>query len=416
MAWVTVAHFGVRVACCYQLMPLSDPKVRNLKPTDKLFKVADGHGLYVMVRPNGTKLWQMAYRFDGRQKTLSFGRYPAVTLAMARRRRESARALLAQNLDPSDEVRLAKANRKRDAADTFGAIADELIAKRAKEGLADTTLDKKRWLIGLVRPSLGNRPIKRITAPDVLAVLRKVEDRGTHETAKRLRTIIGEVFRYAVATARADIDPTYALRGALISPKVRHMPAITTRNAFSGLIRAIWNYRGDPSTMAALKLMALLYPRPGELRLAKWPELDFNSSTWVIPAARMKLRKEHRKPLSVEAVRILLDLRQLTGQGDWVFPSLLSRGKPISENTLNGALRRMGFTQDEMTSHGFRSSASSLLNESGLWNYDAIEAEIAHAGGDQIRRIYNRATYWDERARMAEWWAGQVEGMRAAGN
>ena len=390
-------------------MPLTDAKVRNLKPRDKPYKVSDGHGLYVLAKPNGSKLWQMAYRFDERQKTLSFGQYPAVTLAMAREKRTVARSLIARDIDPSQEAREKKRKKKLISATTFSLIADELIAKREKEGLSEATLRKKRWLIDIARPELGNMPIRRITAPEILAVLKTVEAKGNFETAKRLRTLIGEVFRYAVATTRADNDPTYALRGALITPKVKHLAAITNRDEFAGLVRAVWSYNGDPSSVAALKLMVLLYPRPGELRKAQWSEYDLNVATWEIPAERMKMRKPQRKPLSGMATKILLDLRDVNGAGDLVFPSLLSTGKPISENTMNIALRRMGFTQDQMTSHGFRSSASSLLNESGLWTSDAIEAELAHADKNKIRSIYNRATYWDERVKMADWWAEEIK-------
>ncbi len=219
------------------------------------------------------------------------------------------------------------------------------------------------------------------------------------------------MFRYAIATSRAEIDPTYGLRGALISPKVEHRAAIIDRDGFGALIRGIWEFEGsNPSTRAGLKLMALLYPRPGELRLAKWDEFDLVKGTWTIPASRTKMRRVHIKPLSKAALEILEQQRQYVGGEGYVFPSELSKGKPISENTLNGALRRMGLSKDEMTAHGFRASASSLLNEAGLWNADAIEAELAHIGADQVRKAYHRATYWEERVRMADWWANLILG------
>ena len=224
-----------------------------------------------------------------------------------------------------------------------------------------------------------------------------------------MRTVIGEVFRYAVATARAEIDPTPSLRGALIAPKVQHYAAATSQEAYDKLIRVIWAYDGGgPVVQSALKLMALLYPRPGELRLAHWEEFDLQKGVWTIPFARMKMRREHRKPLSTAAIDILQDLQAVTGHDGLAFKSLYARGRPISENTLNQALRRMGFTKDEATSHGFRSSVSSLLNESGKWNPDAIEAELAHVGADQIRKAYHRASYWDERVQMTEWWANEI--------
>ena len=240
----------------------------------------------------------------------------------------------------------------------------------------------------------------------------KVADgEGLYETAKRLRSTIGQVFRYAVATARVDADPTYSLRGALIAPKVSHMAAIINRDDFGRLVNAIWEYEdGAPATRAALKLMALLYPRPGELRLSIWEEFDLEKATWTIPAARSKMRREHVKPLPELAIGVLRQLNFETGSNYRVFPSAIARDKPISENTMNQALRRMGFEKGEHTSHGFRASASSLLNESGLWNEDAIEAELSHIGADHVRRAYHRAKYWDERVQMAEWWSEQIAG------
>lgn len=264
----------------------------------------------------------------------------------------------------------------------------------------------------LANADLGNRPIRDITATDILVPLRKQEERENYETARRLRSSIGQVFRYAVATARADTDPTFALRDALISPKVRHMAAATTQEDFAEVVQTIWTYQGGAElTRAALKLMSLLYSRPGELRLSHWQEFDLGKKVWTIPAERMKMRREHKKPLSEPVIGILGEIRELTGSDTRVFPSLTGRDRPISENTMNQALRRMSLSSDEMTSHGFRASASSLLNESGLWNPDAIEAELAHVGGDQVRKIYHRAEYWDERVRMADWWGSKVLGF-----
>jgi integrase len=260
----------------------------------------------------------------------------------------------------------------------------------------------------LAREDLGARQITEIKPADVQAELRSVEGRGNYETAKRLRTTIGEVFRYAVATLRAESDPTPVLRGALISPKVRHMPAITDEDEFGRLVRAIWRYEGRGGTAKALKLMALLFPRPGELRHARWSEFDFNKAVWTIPAERMKMRREHRKPLPPAALHLLIDLRGTSGPEDYVFPAMTNPERPMSENTMNGALERLGFPGAEMTPHGFRASASTLLNESGLWNPDAIEAELAHVDTKGVRSIYNRARYWAERVEMMSWWAGWV--------
>jgi len=391
-------------------MPLTDIQVRSLKPEAKPFRKSDGGGLFVEVRPNGSKLWRMAYRHGGKQKLLSFGAYPDTTLAKARAKRQQAKILLADGLDPMASAKAEQEQQRALSEHTFGKIADELVAKGEKEGLAARTIEKKRWVLSMAKADLGKLPIESITAAEVLAVLRKVEAKGNYETAKRMRSTIGQVFRYAVATARASNDPTFGLRGALITPKTVHLSALTDWEDFSGLIRAVWGYQsGAPETRTALKLMALLYPRPGELRQAKWNEFDFDAATWSIPKERMKMRRPHVKPLPAQAIDLLKELRLVNPAGDLVFPSAWANNKPISDNTMNTALRRMGFTREECTSHGFRASASSLLNESGKWSPDAIEAELAHVGADEIRRAYHRATYWDERVKMVQWWADKVE-------
>jgi integrase len=303
-----------------------------------------------------------------------------------------------------------------DSISSFDAIAKELLEKDEREHKAPATLAKKRWIIGMVSADLGKLPITEITAPAILEVLRKVEAAGNYETAKRMRSVISQIFRYAIATSRAEIDPTYGLKGALIALKVTHRAAITDRNNFAGLVRAIWDYDGAKEVQAGLKLLSLLYSRPGELRLAKWEEFDLKRGVWTIPAVRMKMRREHKKPLPGLAVVILTELNRVTGQSEFAFLSSWSKEKPVSENAFNGALRRLGFTKDEMTSHGFRSSASSLLNESGKWSPDAIEAELAHIGADEVRRAYNRALYWEERLQMTEWWAEEIQRMLGALN
>jgi integrase len=398
-------------------LPLTDTRIRNLKPEEKPYKVADGGGLYLQVTPNGSKLWRMRYRFDGREKLLSFGAYPEVNLQRAREKRTDAKALLADGVDPSAQAKADKAEHAARTEHTFANIAAELVQKLRREGKAETTLNKKQWLVDMANADFGETPIRDVDAPTILKTLRKVEAKGNYETAKRLRSTIGQVLRYAIATARADNDPTYALRGALIAPKVSHMAAATDRDAFAEIVRAIWAYDGgSPSTRAALKLMALLYTRPGELRLALWEEFDLEKAIWTVPAERMKMRREHVKPLPAMAVEILRELQSETGSNYRAFPSLIARDRPISENTLNQALRRMGFSQSEHTSHGFRASASSLLNESGLWNEDAIEAELAHLGADQVRRAYQRSRFWDERVRMADWWSGEIRKMLMKSN
>ena len=374
-------------------MPLTDTLIRTLKPESKPKKLSDGGGLHLLVSPQGSKLWRLAYRCEGKQKTLALGVYPAVSLAEARQKRDGAKKLLASGIDPSQQQKADKAARKALTENTFDAVADDFLAKTEREGKADATLTKKRWLLSLARADLGQRPITAISASDVLVPLRKVEGQGNFETARRLRAVIGQVFRYAIATARAENDPTFGLKGALTSPVVTHRAALTDKAAFGGLLRAIWGCEGTPETKAALQLMALLYPRPGELRHAEWSEFDLDNGVWTIPPMRTKMRREHKKPLPAKAIAILQDLHRLTGCGRLVFPSVQSPLRPMSENTMNAALRRTGFTSAEATAHGFRATASTLMNESGKWLPDAIEAELAHVGADEVRRAYHRAAY-----------------------
>ncbi len=286
-------------------MSLTDTKLRALKPGHGTTKISDGGGLHIFVPPSGSKLWRMSYRFAGRQKLLSFGRYPETSLAAARKRREEAKVLLAEGVDPSQQVRIVKQQRQLGARNTFSAIADDFLEKTEREGRAESTLAKKRWLLEMAKSSFGSRPIREITALDILTPLRKVEGDGNLESARRLRAAIGQVFRYAISTARADSDPTYGLRGAIASPRVTHRAALTDGEGFARLIRAVWSYGGQPETQIALKLMALLYPRPGELRCATWSEFDLARGIWTVPAERTKMRREHRKPLPGEAVELL---------------------------------------------------------------------------------------------------------------
>ncbi|MEL7229756.1 MAG: integrase arm-type DNA-binding domain-containing protein, partial [Pseudomonadota bacterium] len=353
--------------------------------------MSDGGGLYLQITPTGSKLWRMAYRYSGNQKTLSFGKFPAVGLADARQKRDEAKAQIAAGIDPSDVVREAKFQKRLSSANTFGAIATEYLAKCEKEGRAANTLTKKRWLLSQASSALDHRPIAEITAAEILSPLRVVENKGNYESARRLRAEIGQVFRYAIATARAENDPTFGLRGALITPVVNHRAAFVDREGFSGLLKAVWNYDGSPETRAGLKLMAYLYPRPGELRHAEWSEIDLEKAIWTLPKERTKMRREHTKHLPPQAIKVLEELRELTGHRALVFPSYQSPLRPMSENTLNAALRRLGFSKTEATAHGFRAFASSLLNESGKWSPDAIEAELAHVGADEVRKAYHRS-------------------------
>jgi integrase len=303
---------------------------------------------------------------------LSFGAYPSIGLAEARAKREAAKMTLASGVDPAFQAKQDKAAQRTLQSNTFANLADEFLFKNEREGLASTTLGKKRWLLSLATPDIGNRPIAEITAAEILVPLRRVEAMGNYETARRLRAVIGQVCRYAIATAKAENDPTYGLKGALIAPKVTHRAAITNWDDFAALLRAVWDYEGAAETRAGLKLMALLYPRPGELRKAEWNEFDLNKAIWTIPAERTKMRRDHKKPLPQLAIDILRELQKHTGNRRLAFPSTQYAERPMSENTLNSALRRMGFNKTEATSHGFRATASTLLNESGKWNPDGF--------------------------------------------
>ena len=391
-------------------MALTDSKIRKLSAGAKDMKYPDGDGLYLLVTLKGSKLWRMRYRFQGKEKTLSFGKYPYVSLADARDRRALAKKQLATGQDPRVLEKQKKAEGESASANTFSVIADELVAKLRREGKAESTLKKKTWFLSIAKNDFGDLPIKDVTPSIILQTLKRVEKAGTHEKANRLRATIGQVCRYAVQTARAENDPTYALRGALVSPRVQHMPAIVEKSKFEELIGSLWSYDGAASTTAALKLLAVLYPRPGELRLAKWSEFDFGNRSWTIPSEREKNRRDHVKPLSDLAINILNEQRAISGYGEFVFPSPSNPRKPLSENAVSQALYRMDY-KGAHTGHGFRASASSLLNECGQWNEDAIEAELGHMGSNHVRRAYHRARYWEERVQMANWWAGQIEAV-----
>lgn len=393
-------------------MALTDTAVRAAKPREAPYKLADAGGLYLLVNPTGSRLWRLKYRHAKREKLLALGAYPAVTLADARSRRDEAKVLLAKGDDPSIAKQDAKRLSEASAATSFRVIAEEYLDKLRREGRASATINKTEWLLSLVFPVIGSRPIRDIAPPQVLDALRAIERRGRHESARRARSTVGAVFRFAIASARADIDPTYSLQGALTSPKVRHRSAIVEPVALGAMLRAIEGFEGQPTTLAALRLMAILFPRPGELRLARWVEFDMEKAVWTIPGDRTKMRRPHRVPLPTQALAILADLREISGSGKLLFPSVRTVARPISENTLNAALRRLGYAKDEATSHGFRASAATLLNESGKWNPDAIERQLAHVESNDVRRAYTRGEHWDERVRMMQWWADHLDVLR----
>ena len=386
--------------------------VSNAKSRESDYKLSDGGGLYLLVRPNGAKLWRLNYRYLEKHRTMAFGAWPDVSLADARGRRDEARRLLAAGIDPSHQQKLDAARARIEENDTFRTVALEWVAKQEREGMADITLSKIRWLLDKAYPKIGNRPVAKITAQEVLVTLRAVEATGRYESARRMRSVLSRVFRYAVATTRAERDPASDLRGALTVPKAKHLAAITTAKGAGEIMRAIEGYAGHAVTLFALRLSAHLFVRPGELRQAEWAEFDFDRSIWDIPAEKMKMRRPHRVPLSTQATGLFEQLWELTGTGRYCFPSFRSAARPMSENTVNAALRALGFSREQMTAHGFRAMAATLLNETGRFNPDAIERQLAHMENDGVRRAYTRGEYWDERVTMMQFWSDDLERLR----
>lgn len=385
-------------------MKLTAIDCERVKPRTGVTKLSDGGGLQLWVQPPRGKYWRFAYKHAGKQKVLAIGAYPAVTLDQARQAAAKARGQLADGKDPA-ELKKAEKEAKAARAVTFRDVGEEYIARLRKEERAPTTISKNEWLLGFAYPHIGDRPIIDIKPAQVLEALRAVEARGRLESARRLRSTIGSVFRYAIATARAEVDPTPALQRALLTPNVRPRAAITDPKALGALLRAIDSFDGQPTVRAALKLMPILFPRPGELRLALWGEFDFAKAVWTMPPARTKMRRTHRVPLPRQAIDILQSLRQIGDGVALVFPGLRAPDRPISDGAMIAALRRMGYGIDEVCPHGFRATASTLLNESGKWHPDAIERQLAHVEPNDVRRAYARGEHWDERVRMMTWWA-----------
>jgi integrase len=394
-------------------MTLTDIQVRNAKATEKPRKIPDGNGLYLYISTAGGKSWRLDYAYFGKRKTLTFGTYPAIGLAEARSRRDEAKKKLSEGLDPSLAKKREHLAARAAAGNTFGLIADEFIAKLRRDKRADPTIDKNTWMLKVLAAKLSPYPITQISAKDVLDVLSAIEKSGRVESALATRSAIGRVFRFAIATARAENDPTSALRGALQRHVPTSHPALTTREELGGLMRAIYGYEGWSSLAAALKIQAICFARPGETRSMEWSELNLDDAVWTIPASKTKMRREHHVPLSRQALEIIRNMKELFGEKSHVFPSMMSGKKLLSENSMNSALRRMGVSGNEHTAHGFRSSASSILNESGRFSPDAIEAQLAHLDTREVRRIYNRATYWSERVQMMQWWADMLDEQRS---
>lgn len=392
---------------------LSASTVQNSPTRDKPYKLTDGHGLYLLVRPDGARWWRFDYRRPtGKRNTLSLGTFPTVTLKRAREKRDEARTMLADGVDPGAE-RIAK---KVAQGDSFEAVAREWNTKRGGVLTEDYAKDIIYRMENALFPWIGAVPVGELTPPELLACLRRVEERGAVETARRLRGYAGQVMRYAIATGRATRDIAADLRGAMTPTKASHHAAITDPIKVGELLRALDGYQGSLVTRSALKLAPLVFVRPGELRSALWADFDLDAATWIIPAERMKMRHAHMVPLSKQAVAVLRELQPLTGRGRFVFPSVRSAMRPMSENTVNVALRAMGFDGNTMTGHGFRAMARTILDEVLGFRPDWIEHQLAHAVRDPNGRAYNRTAHLAEREKMMQAWADYLDTLRAGGN
>lgn len=386
--------------------------IENAKARDKPYKLSDGNGLHLLVEINGSKLWRFRYRFNQKEKMLSFGPFPDVSLAKARIKRDDARALLRGGIDPAAQKRADKLAAARNATNTFKSVADEYLEHLKDNKRAVTTMEKNAWMLHDLAKRLHDRAIRDITAADILPILKKVEKSGRRETARRLRGTLGSLFRFAIANLKADNDPTFALRGALLQPIVTHRPAITDETKLGGLMAAIDDYDGWPTIKAGLQFLALTMVRPGDVRHMRRSEVNFIKATWSIPAERMKMRRPHDVPLSKQAVAVLRSIWELSEGDGYVFPAI-RRPRPLSEATFNVAMRRMGYSKDEMTAHGFRATASTILNERG-YDPQVIEAALAHEDQDEVRRAYNRARYWNQRMKLMQDWADLLDQFKAA--
>jgi integrase len=397
-------------------MALTDTFVKNAKPTGKPTgdKHSDGGGLHLHITPSG-KYWRLAYRFNTKQKTLALGVYPDVSLLQARKRRDDARKLLAEDIDPGQAKKEAKQATLTKAANTFELVATAWLTDTAAERKPDTQSKVTNWLLRDVYPSLGSKPISAIAPRDVLATIRVIEARGAVDSAHRIKQLIGQVMRYAVSTGAAERDVTQDLKGALKVAVKTHHAAITEPKQAGALMRAIHSYQGYAVTVTALKLAPLVFVRPGELRHAEWAEIDLEAAQWRIPGSKMKMKVDHLVPLCSQAIELLRSLQPTTGHGKYVFPSLRTGEAPMSENTINAALRGLGYAQDVHTGHGFRAMARTILDEVLNERVDLIEHQLAHTVKDPLGRAYNRTSHIEARAAMMQRWADYLDKLRIGG-
>jgi integrase len=395
-------------------MALNETKLRNLRPRASLYRVADSNGLCIEVSPNATKNWRYRYRYTGKATMLAMGTYPGVTLLEARRKRDAARALLKAGSNPVAYVRAQRAAVVNRAANSFGAIAAEWFEQNAHR-LTPGTLKRDRRIVERhLAPLLGDTPVEELQAADLLAALKRIQASGALETAHRARSMASKMIRYAIATGRATRNPAADLIGALPSPNKEHFASITEPKQVGELLRAIHGYSGQPATAAALKLAPLLFVRPGELRSARWADIDLDAAEWRYTATKTKT--PHIVPLSTQATSILRELHPLSGRNEFVFPGARSVRRPLSENTINAALRRLGYSGDMMTGHGFRAMARTILDEQLGFRQDYIEHQLAHAVRDPNGRAYNRTAHLAERRKMMQSWADYLDSIRKGGN
>lgn len=397
-------------------MSLKALQIRGFGPKEKTYRKTDSRGLYIEIRPNGSKLWFYKYRVDGREKRLGLGVWPDVSLGDARSKRDDARKVVQGGGDPLQDRKMEKLARRIGSGNSFQQVAEEFIeAKLVADGKADSTIKKARWFLSHLKPKIGARPIADIAPAELLDALKKIEKRGHRETAVRTRSFASRVFRYGVATARCENDPARLLEGALATPIVKHRAAILEPGKLGEFLRAVDGYHGTPVVRLAMQLLPHLFLRPGELRHGKWSEVDWDAASWTIPGERTKLRRPHSVPLSTQVIAMLRELEQHTGGHELMFTGLRDFRTPMSENALNPAYRRMGFDADTVTAHGLRATASTLLNESGKWHADAIERALAHGHSDATRGTYARGQHWDERVEMAQWWSDYLDRLKAGG-
>lgn len=400
-------------------MPLTDAAIRAAKPGAKPIKLSDSLGLQLHISTANGRTWNLAFRYQGKQQKLRLGSYPLMTLSEARSARDAARKLLDQGVSPLEHRKQAAAEAASAKVVTFKEAADALITRKRDEGLSADTVAKAVWLLDFMIAEIGARPLREIRPSEILVALKRMEQRGRRDSAKRLRALTSAVFRLGIAHQQCDGDPAQSLIGATASPVVVSRAAVIEREAFGELLRCLDGYGGADETRAALQLLALTALRPGELRQGRWSEVDLEAKSWTIPAERMKGRKPHKISLAKQAIDILKELR-LSSRSDLIFQGNgKSRSKietlkplPLSENTLNLALRRMGYSKEQMTAHGFRSSFSTMAAESQIWSVDIVESQLSHQDPSQIRRVYQRSTFWDERVKLAQWWADQCDAMR----